>query len=184
VDGRFTIAGNEVRFQVGSYDHSRGLVIDPVLAYSSYLGGSSQQSVINGMAMNAAGQIYVTGITNALDYPTTSGVIQPTCPAPMTGGTKCGPSSASTAFVAKISADGLSLIYSTYLGGGGSGYDVGGSAISQGGSGSDFGAALAVDAKDNAWVLGGTNSNSFPVTADAYSLYCEPETGSFDLPAL
>lgn len=174
------IARNEVRFQVGSYDHGRELVIDPVLLYSSYLGGSSQQSVINGMAMNAGGQIYVTGTTNALDYRTTPGVIQGSCPAPMTGQTKCGASSASAAFVSKISADGQSLIYSTYLGGGGSGYGVGGSAASQGGSGSDYGTAIAVDAKDNAWVLGQTNSNNFPVTADAYSLYCEPETVSFD----
>ncbi len=186
VNGRFTIAANhhEVGFQVGSYDHSRELVIDPVLVYSSYLGGSSQQSVIRGMAMNAAGQIYVTGITNALDYRTTPGVIEGSCPAPMTGQTKCGPSSSSAAFVSKISADGQSLIYSTYLGGGGSGPGVGGSAVSQGGSGSDFGNAIAVDAKDNAWVLGGTNSNNFPVTADAYSLYCEPETVAFDFGTL
>jgi len=84
--------------------------------YSSYL-GVPRSIAIYGMAMNAAGQIYVTGITNALDYPTTSGVIQPTCPAgnPSYGGKKCGVSSASSAFVSKISADGQSLIYSTYL---------------------------------------------------------------------
>ena len=70
----------KVSFQVGPYDHSRELVIDPVLVYSSFLGGSSQQSAINAMAMNAAGEIYVTGVTNALDYPTTAGVIQTTCP--------------------------------------------------------------------------------------------------------
>ncbi len=182
VNGKFLVAANnhEVRFQTGPYDHSRELVIDPVLVYSSYLGGSSQQSAIRGMAMNAAGEVYVTGITNALDYRTTPGVIERSCPAAMTGGTKCGPSSSSAAFVSKIAADGQSLIYSTYLGGGGSGPGVGGSAVSQGGSGSDFGSAIAVDSKDNAWVLGGTNSNNFPVTADAYSLYCEPASASFD----
>jgi uncharacterized protein (TIGR03437 family) len=176
VDGRFTISSNEVRFQVGSYDRGRELVIDPVLLYSSYLGGSSQQSAIYGMAMNAAGQIYVTGITNALDYPTTSGVVQPTCPAgnPSYGGKKCGPSSASSAFVSKIGADGRSLIYSTYLGGSGGGNGVGGSAVGAGGNGSDWGTGIAVDASDNAWVAGMTNSNNFPITADAYSLYCEP----------
>jgi uncharacterized protein (TIGR03437 family) len=176
VDGRFTIARNEVRFQVGSYDRGRELVIDPVLMYSSYLGGSSQQSAIYGMAINAAGQLYVTGITNALDYPTTSGVIEPTCPAgnPSYGGKKCGVSSASSAFVSKISADGQSLIYSTYLGGSGGGYGVGGSAVGSGGNGSDWGTGIAVDASDNAWVVGMTNSNNFPITADAYSLYCEP----------
>jgi Beta-propeller repeat len=98
----------------------------------------------------------------------------------MTGGTKCGPSSSSAAFVSKISADGQSLIYSTYLGGGGPGPGTGGASVSQGGSGSDFGTGIAVDAHDNAWVVGQTNSNNFPVTADAYSLYCEPATLNFN----
>ena len=185
VNGKFIVAANrEVSFRVSRYDRTRELVIDPTLVYSSFLGGSSQQSVINGMAMNSAGQIYVTGTTNAVDYPTTAGVIQPVCPAPMTGGTKCGASSSSAAFVAKIAADGQSLIYSTYLGGGGAGPGVGGASVSQGGSGSELGSGIAVDANDNAWVVGLTNSNNFPVTADAYSLYCEPETLDFNFTTL
>jgi hypothetical protein len=185
VDGKFVIAVNhEVGFKVSGYDHARELVIDPMLVYASFLGGSSQQSTIYGMTMNAAGQIYVTGITNAVDFPTTSGVIEENCPAPMTGGKKCGASSSSAAFVSKISSDGQSLIYSTYLGGGGPGPGTGGSAYSQGGSGSDFGTGIAVDASDNAWVVGSTNSNNFPVTPDAYSLYCEPASTSFDFGTL
>jgi hypothetical protein len=185
VNGRFIMAANhEVNFRVSRYDHNRQLVIDPTLVYSSFLGGSSQQSVINGMTMNSAGQIYVTGTTNAVDYPTTAGVIQPVCPAPMTGGTKCGPSSSSAAFVAKIASDGQSLIYSTYLGGGGAGPGVGGGSISQGGSGSEFGSGIAVDSGDNAWVVGLTNSNNFPVTQDAYSLYCEPVPLDFNFNTL
>ena len=182
VNGRFAVANNrEVSFEVSPYDRSRELVIDPVLAYSSFLGGSSQQSVINGMAINAAGDIYVTGVTNALDYPPTPGVIQPTCPASNgTFDTKCGPSSSSAAFVSKISADGKSLIYSTYLGGGGDGPAVGGSAVGAGGSGNDIGTGIAVDANDNAWVVGQTNSNNFPVTANAYSLFCEPASQGFN----
>jgi uncharacterized protein (TIGR03437 family) len=182
VNGRFTITNNhEVGFRVSRYDRSRELVIDPVLVYSSFLGGSSQQSIINGMAVNAAGVIYVTGITNALDYPTTPGVVEPKCPASNgTLDTKCGPSSSSAAFVSKISADGQSLIYSTYLGGGGGGLGVGGSAVGAGGSGNDLGTGIAVDANDNAWVVGQTNSNNFPVTANAYSLYCEPAAQGFN----
>jgi len=183
VNGRFAVDAeqHEVRFEVGSYDHSRELVIDPVLVYSSYLGGSSQQSVINAMAVDAAGAIYVTGITNALDYPTTPGVIERNCPGSNgTFDTKCGPSSASAAFVSKISADGQSLIYSTYLGGGGSGPGVGGSSVGAGGSGNDLGTGIAVDAGGNAWVVGQTNSNNFPITADAYSLFCEPAAQGFN----
>jgi hypothetical protein len=68
VSGRFTIAAgsHEVAFQAGSYDHGRELVIDPVLVYSSYLGGSNI-SEINAMAVNAAGDIYVTGATEAIN---------------------------------------------------------------------------------------------------------------------
>ncbi len=153
VSGRFTIAANhQVGFEVGAYDRTQQLVIDPKLVYSSYLGGSTQQSVINALAVNANGDIYVTGVTNALDYPTTKGVIETTCPPgnPNLGGKKCGPSSASAAFVSKISADGQSLIYSTYLGGGG--VD----------SSNDQGTGIAVDAGDNAWVVGRTQSNDFP----------------------
>ena len=102
----------------------------------------------------------------------------------MTGGSKCGPSSSSVAFVSKISNDGQSLIYSTYLGGGGAGPGTGGSTVSSGGSGNDNGTGIAVDSNDNAWVVGLTNSNNFPVTPDAYSLYCEPASLMFDFGSL
>jgi hypothetical protein len=179
VQGNFALAANRtVRFEVGPYDHAHALIIDPVFTYASYLGGSSQQSTPNGMAVNAAGEIYVTGVTNAVNYPTTAGVIATSCPAPMTGGTKCGASSASAAFVSKIAANGQSLIYSTYLGGNGSGAGHGGITVSAGGSGSDYGTSIAVDANDEAWVLGGTNSNNFPITGDALQVYCSPTVNS------
>jgi hypothetical protein len=176
VSGRFSIgAHQQVGFQVDSYDRTRELIIDPQLVYSSYLGGSTQQSIPYGMALNSSGDMYLTGITNALDYPTTAGVISPTCPAPMTGTTKCGASSLSSAFVSKISADGQTLLYSTYLGGSGAGTGIGGV-----GSGADYGVGVAVDANDEAWILGGTNSNNFPITADAYLIYCTPSIIGFN----
>lgn len=177
VRGRFSIgAHQQVGFQVDSYDRSRELIIDPQLVYSSYLGGSSQQSIPYGMALNSSGDIYLTGITNAVDYPTTPGVIFPTCPASTpTIDTKCGPSSLSSAFVSKISADGRTLIYSTYLGGSGGGTGIGGV-----GSGADYAVGVAVDANDEAWILGGTNSNNFPITADAYLIYCTPSIIGFN----
>lgn len=97
VSGRFTIASGsqEVGFQVGSYDHTRELVIDPLLLYSSYIGGSGT-SQINGMAVNAAGDVYLVGSAYTTTYPTTQGVIEPTCPLdnPQLGATpgvaKCG----------------------------------------------------------------------------------------------
>jgi hypothetical protein len=181
IDGNFILAANStVGFRVGSYDHSRALTIDPVLAYASYLGGSTQSSQPNGMALNAAGQIYLAGITYAADYPTTAGVLFAACPAPMTGQTKCGASSLSSAFVSKIAADGQSLIYSTYLGGSGTGPGEGGPTQSAGGSGADYAVGVAVDANDEAWVLGGTNSNNFPITSDAFLTYCSPFAKDFN----
>jgi uncharacterized protein (TIGR03437 family) len=176
VNGRFIIAGDhEVGFEVSRYDHSRELVIDPELVYSSYLGGSNI-SQINAMAVNAAGDIYVTGNTEAINYPTTTGVIQPTCPLGNTqlgapaGVPKCGEGESGTpaVFVSKISANGQTLIYATYLGGGGNG------------AGSDLGTGIAVDANDNAWVVGETGSNDFPITANAYLSYCNPVAQGFN----
>jgi uncharacterized protein (TIGR03437 family) len=177
VSGGFIIAAksHEVSFQAGSYDHGRQLVIDPVLVYSSYLGGSNI-SQINAMTVNAAGDIYVTGATEAINYPTTTGVIEPACPLGNTqlgapaGVPKCGEGESGTpaAFVSKISADGQTLLYATYLGGGGNG------------AASDFGTAIAVDANDNAWVVGLTTSNDFPITANAYLSFCNPVAQGFN----
>lgn len=175
VDGRFAIgADQQVSFEVGAYDHSRELVIDPVFAFSSYLGGSSQQSLPYGMALNSSDDIYLVGITNAVNFPTTPGVIFPSCPASTPGiDTKCGPSSLSAAFVSKIAANGQSLIYSTYLGGSGGGTGLGGV-----GSGADYASAVAVGPSDQAWIYGSTNSNNFPITANAYQIYCTPSAGA------
>jgi uncharacterized protein (TIGR03437 family) len=177
VSGGFRIAtrSKEVTFQAGSYDHSRELVIDPVLVYSSYLGGSNI-SQINAMAVNTAGDIYVTGATEAINYPTTTGVIEPTCPLGNTqlgapaGVPKCGEGESGTpaAFVSKISADGQTLLYATYLGGGGNG------------AAGDYGMGIAVDANDNAWVVGLTTSNDFPITANAYLSFCNPVAQGFN----
>ena len=171
-------ADRQVSFRVGSHDRRLPLVIDPVLVYSSYIGGSSQQSIPYGAALNAAGEVYVTGITYALDYPTTPGVLYPNCPVAVSGTTKCGASSLSTAFVSKISADGRTLLYSTYLGGSGSG--AGPVPASGNGNGADYAIGVAVGANDEAWVLGATYSNNFPITADALQVLCAPQVVGFD----
>ena len=180
VGGTFTVShNNEVGFHVNSYDRSRELVIDPVLMYSSYLGGSNV-SQINAMALNAAGDIYVAGSTEAINYPTTAGVIQTTCPLGNTqlgapaGVPKCGEGESGTpaVFVSKISANGQTLLYSTYLGGGGNG------------AASDYGTGIAVDANDDAWVVGLTISNDFPITADAYLAFCNPAAQGFNFSTL
>ena len=67
----------QVGFRVAAYDPSRPLIIDPVLVYSTYLGGSGDD-VGQGIAVDGAGSAYVTGDTSSTDFPTTAGAAQTT----------------------------------------------------------------------------------------------------------
>ena len=185
VIGRFTIdtKSHEAAFEIDSYDRGRELVIDPVLSYSSYLGGPQYPSQISAMALNAANDIYVTGNTLAIGFPTTVGVIEPSCPSyPTLPGNPLltynygckfgsGENLSNSAFVSKISADGQTLLYSTFLGGAATGTN-----IDNIDSANDYGTGIAVDSGDNAWVVGLTGSNDFPITAStAFQPNCDPE---------
>ncbi|HKO96289.1 MAG TPA: SBBP repeat-containing protein [Pyrinomonadaceae bacterium] len=90
-------------FQLGDYDPARPLIIDPVLVYSSYLGGSGFDQGY-AIAADQLGNAYVTGRTAAIDFPTTAGALQTNY-----GG--------GDAFIAKLNPAGTALIYSTYLNG-------------------------------------------------------------------
>ena len=92
-----------VGFQLASYDHTKPVVIDPVLLYSTYLGGSSSDVGV-AIAVDGAGQAYVTGSTTSTNFPTANPV----------QATNAG---STDAFVTKLNAAGTSLLYSTYLGG-------------------------------------------------------------------
>jgi photosystem II stability/assembly factor-like uncharacterized protein len=143
VAGRFVITGQTVGFAVGAYDPSWPLVIDPVLSYSTYLGGSSGNGDYGeSIAVDGAGNAYLTGYTHSTDFPTAN-AFQPTM----------GNSQYDTAFVTKVSADGSSLVYSSYLGGSGGNGDPYG----------DIGTGIAVDAAGNAYVTGSTSSSDFPI---------------------
>ena len=167
VDGAFSVAGNQIRFRLGGYDHSKALVIDPVLSYASYLGGSAtdaigaatgpgnlQVGVSQGLAVDGAGSVYVTGRSYSLNFPTRN----PYQSAPPAKATGVAPGAWPSAFVSKFSPDGGSLVYSTYLGG----------------DGVDSAYAIAVDSGGNAYVTGQTNSVNFPTTAGAYQTICSP----------
>ncbi len=120
-------------FRVGAYDHSRPLVIDPLISYSSYLGGASDDYG-TAVAVDSQGNAYVTGYTLSTDFPATTSPLQ---------GAKSGNEDV---FVAKINAAGSSLLYATYLGGGGR----------------DYGTSIAVDGTGAAYVTGSTFSGDFP----------------------
>ena len=136
---RYRVRGFEVSFELGEYDRGLPLVIDPVLLYSSYLGGALQETGL-GVAVDAAGSAYVVGQTTSTDFPATAGSLQ------------ASKSDFGDAFVLKLSPDGKSLVYATYLGG----------------NGTDMANSVAVDAAGNAYVAGLTGSGSFPRTAGAF----------------
>ena len=120
-------------FKVGDYDMAYPLIIDPVLNYSTYLGGGNTENAW-AVAVDAVGNVYVTGFSSSTDFPTEN---------PIQGMY----SGDNDAFVTKLSADGSALVYSTYLGG----------------SNFDIGWGIAVDAVGNAYVTGGTESVDFPI---------------------
>jgi len=142
-----------VGFQLASYDASKPLIIDPVLNYSTYLGGSG---IDNGLAIavDSLGQAYVMGITGSPDFPTTAGAFDTTC------GTDGLSISCSDVFVTKLNSDGSDLIYSAFLGGSGAENPT------------QSTAAIAVDSFGNAYVVGTTTSCEFPTTPDAFQSSC------------
>ena len=135
VEGTYALRGSdEVGFAVPAYDPRHTVVIDPVLTYSTFLGGEGDEAGY-ALRIDDSGCTYITGITY-LNIPTTTGA-----PQTVSGGL-------SDAFVIKLDASGSSLVYSSYLGG----------------SGYDQGRGLAIDAEGCAYVTGVTQSPNFPTS--------------------
>lgn len=133
VVGRFVMEdGQTVGFAIGAYDHTSSLTIDPVLGYSTFLGGSDVDGAF-GIRVDAGGNAYVVGRTFSTNMPT-AGPAQ---------GSNAG---ARDAFVARLNVTGTGLVYATYLGG----------------SANDEALNVAVDALGNAYVTGDTRSTDFP----------------------
>ena len=143
VAGRYIVeASGEVAFRVAAYDATRALVIDPVLVYSTFLGGSLQPAVMGGtsIATSSDGATFVAGSTNAVDFPHSAGAFDDSY------------NGSSDIFVAKLSPDGATLIYGTYLGG----------------SGGDSPSGIALDAVGRLYLTGFTESSNFPTTPGAF----------------
>jgi len=131
-----------VRFILGKHDPTKPVVIDPELGYSTYLGGSGSDQAW-GIAVDSAGNAYITGRTVSLDFPTKGDAsLQMRKPPPA----RVGVVDLNKVFVSKINSAGTALVYSTYFGG----------------EGSETGQAIAVDAAGQVYVGGRTDSLSFP----------------------
>ncbi len=134
VDGEYIIADqNRLAFKVADYNPEIPLVIDPILVYSTYIGGSDEDQA-QSIAIDNEGCAYVTGTTNSADFPNPTGQYFD-----YKSGTE-------EIFVTKISPDGSSLIYSSLIGG----------------FGMDEGRSIAVDGNGCAYIVGKTNSTPFP----------------------
>jgi hypothetical protein len=143
-----------ISFTVGKYDPSLPLVIDPMLVYSTYFGGSgdwywyrADGDAIADMAIDAEGNVYIVGTSWSFNDTPTVNALQ--------SENNAFAEASTNAFVAKLSADGMSLIFSTYLGGS-SCQELG-----------EHGTALALDASGNVYVTGSTYSTDFPTTTGA-----------------
>jgi len=145
ISGRYVLregGGQEVGFEIAAYDPNRPLTIDPVLVYSTFLGGLGLDRAW-AIAVDANGCAYVVGDTTSADFPE----IDAAHPSYHGG--------LSDAVVVKLGSGGTNLIYSTYLGG----------------SGADVGFGIALDGSGNVYLTGLTASPDFPVTTDALSTH-------------
>ena len=133
---RYRVRGQQIGFALGSYDRRQTLVIDPVLSYSTYLGGSGGD-LAYAIAIDSSLNAYVAGITASVDFPTASGGAQTT----YAGG--------GDVFLSEFNPTGTGLMFSVYLGG----------------SGVDTPSEILLDSTGNIYIVGSTLSPNFPTTA-------------------
>src|SRR5262249_37616848 len=142
VRGRIRVSGHyrlfdsrTAGFEISRYDPALPLIIDTVISYATYIGGTGMGTV-TGVAVDSAGNLFATGWTEALNFPI-AGAVQ----AANAGGVD--------AFVVKMNPAGNALLYATYIGG----------------RGEDKSAAIAVDSSFQVYVTGSTASNNFPLVS-------------------
>ncbi len=134
VEGRFRMEPDgAVGFEVGAYDVTRPLVIDPVLTYATYFGSPYADGAAR-VTADASGNAYMIGSTDDNEFPVTPGAFY-------TAGTNQG-----NVLIAKVAPDGKSMIYETHIGG----------------SNGDLGWGIALDASGNVYLTGSTTSQNFP----------------------
>jgi hypothetical protein len=147
VEARYVLAeSHRVGFELGPYDRSRPLVIDPVLTFAADFGTGSNFSLLTDVALDTTGNIYVTGATCDTNYPTTFGAFQQ-------GGGNNLSDACFDAVVTKLNPTATELLYSTYVGGQ---------------TNVDFANRILVDTAGEATIVGTSASSDFPTTSGAY----------------
>jgi hypothetical protein len=159
------LADNKIGFTVGDYDHNRELVIDPVLTYSTYLGGSGAEGLVK-VAVDTAGLIYVAGSTTSSDFPVNiaqqNNPNNPPYQLTLNGTQNIFIAVINPTLVPPQYVDSQQLVYATYLGG----------------SGVDSLAGVAVDSGFSIYVAGTTTSPNFPTNGALAPFQAGPQTGT------
>jgi len=145
VEAAYHVAKQGVTFSLGDYDHSKALVIDPVLSYGTFLGGSLDDRGF-GIAADAAGNTYIVGDTVSLNFPLMNAIQS----------TNHNTSNGWVVFVTKLNPAGSAVVYSTFLGGIADSHAL----------------AVALDSTGSAYVAGYTSAGDFPVTSGAFQTLC------------
>ncbi|TFH02139.1 MAG: T9SS type A sorting domain-containing protein [Calditrichales bacterium] len=143
LDGKYLIQEDQsFSFELSGYDPSLPLVIDPILSYSTYFGGTGQDNCF-AITVNDSGSAYITGYVRSTDFPTTAGAYQDSL---------VGAGANFDAFVTKLNPEGSALVFSTYIGG----------------DKTDAGYGINVDSIGDVYVSGETWATDFPTTVGAY----------------
>jgi len=142
VAGRYVLLSHDVAaFRVGRYDRTRPLVIDPLLVYSTYMGGAADDQ-INAVKLTANGMLYVTGSTNNSDMPYINGAYS---------NVSVGVTNIFVTILDTSAAGGFRPTYFSY---------IGGSAV-------DIPLAMVLDAQGNVYIAGTTQSANFPMVGNS-----------------
>ena len=147
VAGGFRLRNNIAAFDVSAYDPNAMLVIDPTVAFATFLGGAGNDSV-HALAIDGSGNILVAGVTSTTTFPTVAGLAQPGY-----SGTSSGDTITGDGFVASMNPAGTALNWITYLGG----------------NQDDLVYGIALDSTGSAYLTGMTNSPNFPVKNASYA---------------
>jgi hypothetical protein len=155
-------AANEVSFDVGSYDAAHTLVIDPVVVYSTLVGGSNGYSAAYSIAVSRCGEAYIAGVTQTTDFPTTPGALDTVGNATLAAGRYVG-------FVSKLNPAGTALMYSTYI----SGTNKADSASTT------LPYNIVLDPTGHAYIAGYTTDSAFPATPGSVYTTSQAQTSPF-----
>ncbi len=141
VQARFRAIGQKAfGFEVGAWNRQYALVLDPVVAYATFVGGGSDTDDGLTISTDSAGRAYVGGYTASTDFPVTAGAIQSAHAGQVDG------------YVFRVNASGTALEYSTFIGG----------------NGRDIVYRIKANSAGEAYLLGNSTSNNFPTTAGVY----------------